>query len=150
MFNLNCLDGEEPAHSSSPDVLRTTPFPTPQLEPLCQNEREQPDLPSTGQATSFDSNVQLIVDALAEYTKITGIDLFKNSFTTALEQSDSPETILQLLEGREKAFKEYRDSNRRLIDCLSPVVKVFQAFSGILGQAASLVSVVYYAADILT
>jgi hypothetical protein len=87
---------------------------------------------------------------LAEYNEITGIDLSKNSFVTTLEQSNSPETVLQLLEEREKAFKEYRDRNRRLIDCLSPVVKVFQAFSGILDQAASLVSVVYYAADILT
>ena len=85
-------------------------------------------------------NVQLIVGALADYAEITGIDLSKNSFAATIEQSNSPEAILQVLQGREKAFREYRDSNRRLTNYLSPAVKVLQAFSGILGEAASLVS----------
>ena len=97
-------------------------------------------MPSIGQATSSTSNTQLIIDALADYVEITGIDLSKNSFEAALKQSNSPEAILQLLQGREKAFKEYRDGNRRLISCLSPAVNVIQAFSGILGEAVSLVS----------
>jgi fungal STAND N-terminal Goodbye domain len=95
---------------------------------------------STGQATSSASNIQLIVDALADYANITGIDLSKNPFAAALEQSSSPETILELLREREKAFKEYRDGNRKLISCLSPAVKVIQAFSGVLGEAVNLVS----------
>ena len=78
---------------------------------------------------------------MADYAKITGIDLSKNPFAALLEQSNSPEDVLQqLLQGREKAFKEYLDGNRRLINCLSPEVKVLQAFSGILGEAVSLVS----------
>ena len=93
---------------------------------------------STGQATSS-TNVQLIIDALADYIKITGIDLASNPFTAVLEQSSSLEAILQLLQEREKAFKEYRDGNRRLISSFSPAVKIIQAFSGILGEAASLV-----------
>jgi hypothetical protein len=81
----------------------------------------------------------LIIDAaLADYTKTTGIDLSKNPFAERL--SNSPEAILELLQEREKAFKEYRDGNRKLISCLSPAVKVLQAFSGILGNAVSLVS----------
>ena len=75
---------------------------------------------STGQATSSTSNFQLIVDALVDYAKITGVDLF----AATLEQSNSPEAILELLQEREKAFKEYREGNRRLISCLSPAVKV--------------------------
>ena len=98
-------------------------------------------LSSTGHATSSISNIQLIVDALAEYASITGIDLSNNPFASMLEQSNSPEAILQLLEGREKAFKEYRDGDRRLTRSLGPAVKVLQAFSGILGEAVSLVSV---------
>jgi hypothetical protein len=47
---------------------------------------------------------------------------------------------LELLQEREKAFKEYRDNNRRPIICLTPAVKVIQAFSGILGEAVTLVS----------
>ena len=104
---------------------------------------------STGQATSSGtstSNTQLIIDALADYAKITGEDLSKNPFAAKLERSNSPEAILELLQEREKAFKEYRDGNRRLISCLSPAVKVLQAFSGILGEAVSLVSVAYHLA----
>ena len=145
---MNHLDANEAIRSSSPNVLITPPLPS--TQPLSPNEHEQSDLSSAGQATSSTFNVQLIVNALADYAKTTGIDLSKNSFATALEQSNSPEAILQLLEGREKAFKEYRDGNRRLIKCLSPAVKVIQAFSGVLGDAASLVSLVYYAANLLT
>jgi hypothetical protein len=83
----------------------------------------------------------LIIDALADYAKITGIDLSKNPFAAALEQSNSPEAILELLREREKAFKEYRDGSRRLISVLSPAVNVLQAFSGILGEGTRLVSV---------
>jgi hypothetical protein len=94
---------------------------------------------STGQATSSSSNVQLIIDALADYSKQTGIDLSNNPFAAVLEQSNSPEAILQLLQQREKAFKDFRDDNRTLINCLSPAVKILQAFSGILGEAVSLI-----------
>ena len=94
----------------------------------------------TVQATSSTSNVQLIIDALTDYAKITGIQLSENPFAAALEQSNSPDAILQLLQHRETAFKEYRDGNRKLISRLSPAVRVLQAFSGILGEAANLVS----------
>ena len=99
---------------------------------------------STGQATSSTYNIQLIIDALADYATITGIDLSKDPFTARLEQSISLEAILQLLQEREKAFKEYRDGNRKLTSCLSSTVKVFHAFSGIIGGAVSQVSHTYY------
>ena len=105
---------------------------------------------STEQATSSTSSVQLIIDALADYVKTTGIDLASNPFAAVIEQSNSPEGILQLLQEREYAFKEYRDGNRRLISCLSPAVKILQAFSGILGEAASLVSHTFHPVRFLT
>ena len=101
-------------------------------------------------STSSTSNIQWITDALTNYAKITGIDLSKNSFATALEQSNSPEAILQLLQVREKAFEEYRDGNHRLINSLSPAVNVIHAFSGILGEAVSLVSHTYDRVTLLT
>jgi hypothetical protein len=82
----------------------------------------------------------IINAALADYTKITGTDLSETPFAAAIERSNSLEAILQLLQDREKAFKEHREGNRRLINCLSPAVSVIQAFSGILGEAVSLVS----------
>jgi hypothetical protein len=116
--------------------------PFPQSIPSQQNNVNNSFvfMSSTGQATSSTSNVQLIIDALADYLRITGIDLASNPFAAVLEQSSSLEAILQLLQEREKAFKEYRDGNRGLISCISPAVKILQAFSGILGEAASLVS----------
>ena len=50
---------------------------------------------STGQAT-FVTGVQFIIDALGDYVKTTGIDLASNPFAAVLEQSNSPEGILQL------------------------------------------------------
>ena len=104
----------------------------------------------TGQATSSTSSVQSIIEAaLDDYTKNTGIDLSKTPFAAAIEHSNSPEAIFQLLHDRENAFKEYREGNRRLINCLSPVVKVIQAFSGIIGEAVNLVSPTYPFSDSL-
>ena len=85
-------------------------------------------------------NIKLIVNSLDNYTKETGKDLSNSPFASKLEQSNSPEDILRILEEREKAFEEYREGNRRLINCLNPAVKVLHAFSGILGEATSLVS----------
>jgi hypothetical protein len=95
---------------------------------------------STVPATSSTSNIQLITDALANYAKMTGIDLSKNPFAAAIESANSSGAILQLLEERERAFRGYREGNRRLISCLRPAVNIIQSFSGVLGEAASLVS----------
>ena len=86
---------------------------------------------STGQATSSIENIKLIINALADYAKETGIDLSKNPFAAKLEQLMSLEDIIQLLEGQERTFEEYRDENRRLISFLNPTVKV----SRILGDS---------------
>ena len=93
---------------------------------------------STVQATSstlFTFNIQLITDALVDYSKITGIDLSEDPFAAAIERANSPGAILELLQEREKTFKDYREGNQRLISCLSPVVIMIQAFSGILSEA---------------
>jgi fungal STAND N-terminal Goodbye domain len=91
---------------------------------------------------SSPSSVQLIIDALADYTKVTGIDLSKSPFAGVIGHLNSPEAILELLQERERAFKEYRDGDRRLISCLRPAVTAIHSFSGILGEAVSLVSYV--------
>jgi hypothetical protein len=98
---------------------------------------------STGQATSSTSNIRLFTNALADYARITGIDLSTYPFAGTLEQSDSLETILQLLQEREKAFKKFRNRNRRLINYVTPWVEVLHAISGTLGEALSLPAVSY-------
>ena len=95
---------------------------------------------STEQATSSPSNFQLIIDALADYAKLTGIDLSKTPFAERLELLNSPQAVLELLEERENAFREYRNRNRMLISCIRPAVEVLYAFSGTLGDVVDLVS----------
>ncbi|KAF8274619.1 hypothetical protein EI94DRAFT_1561374, partial [Lactarius quietus] len=81
---------------------------------------------------------RLILDALDDYAKETGIDLTKNPFSTSLQSCNSPDEVLQLIRDKTKAFKEFRQGNRRLIDWLKPVVNVVHAFAGTLGQGISL------------
>jgi hypothetical protein len=85
------------------------------------------------------SNFQSILDAADKYVQQTGINLKDNPFTNKVKDCDSPTAVLLLLEENLKAFKDYRDKNRKFIECVSPVVEFIHAFSGILGEAASLV-----------
>jgi hypothetical protein len=93
---------------------------------------------SVGHTTS-PSNLQSIIDALHDYTDLTGINLSENPFAEKIQHLSSPDDILKLLEERERAFKEYREGGRRLIGCLSPAVGVLHALSGIIGDAVNVV-----------
>ncbi|KAH9063605.1 hypothetical protein EDB87DRAFT_132125 [Lactarius vividus] len=85
------------------------------------------------------SNFQSILNALDKYAEQTGINLNENPFTDKVKGCESPNAVLLLLQDNLKAFKEYRDKNRKFIDCLSPVIQFVHAFSGILGETAGLV-----------
>ncbi|KAH8983512.1 hypothetical protein EDB92DRAFT_1567142 [Lactarius akahatsu] len=84
------------------------------------------------------SNFQLILDAVDKYANQTGIILKSNPIADKVNACDSPGAVL-LLQENMKAFKEYRDQNRKFIDCLSPVVQFVHAFSGVLGEAVGLI-----------
>ena len=86
------------------------------------------------------SNFQSILDALDKYAEQTGINLQEIPFADKIKGCDSPEAVLLLLQENMKDFKDYRDQNRKFIDCLSPVVQFVHAFSKILGEATGLVS----------
>ena len=89
-------------------------------------------------ATSF----QAILDkALDEYREQIGVELDKHPLTDNLRGHGSPDDILKLLEDKAKAFKTYRDGNRKLITWLSPVVQVVHTLSGVIGQAVSVTAV---------
>lgn len=95
---------------------------------------------STTHSTTNSPNFQLLVNALGDYLNQTGIDLSQNPLAEKIQLSNTPNAILEILQEREKAFKEYRDRNRRLISCLSPAVQVLHAFSATLGEVIGLVS----------
>lgn len=105
---------------------------------------------STRQVTPSAAHTKLINDALANYTKITGITLSENPYASTLKQSNSPKDILKLLKKQGQEFEEYRKGDHRLISYLSPAVKVFQAFSKILGGVGGLVSHTCHLASLLT
>ena len=92
-------------------------------------------------STMSSPNLKLIRDALDTYAEQMKIDLKDNPFAEQVKGCNSPEAILQLLEKNRDEFKEYRGKNRKFIDCLNPVVKFVHAFSNVLGEATSLVSV---------
>ena len=88
------------------------------------------------------SNFQLIVDAFDDYTRQVGLDITKNPLADAFRGCDSPNAVLELLQGKADAFKNYQDGDpsRTLMNWLKPVVQVVHGFSGVLGPAISLVS----------
>jgi hypothetical protein len=90
--------------------------------------------------TTSTSSFRLILDALDDYTKQTGIDLTKNPFAESLQNCDSPDSILKLLQDRTQAFKDYREGSSKLTNWLIPIVQVLHGFSGILSEVAGLVS----------
>ena len=92
------------------------------------------------------SNFELIINALADYANLTGVDLSNNPFAEDIQRYNTPDAILDLLQEREKAFKEYRDGNRSLIESISPAVRVLHAFSGFLGEGINLVSHIFHEA----
>ena len=83
---------------------------------------------------------ELITDAFDDYTKQVGIDLTKNPFAEAVEACDSPNAVLELLQEKVHAFKDYRDGNRTLLNWLNAVVLLVHGFSGVIGPAISCVS----------
>ncbi|KAH9964694.1 hypothetical protein BGW80DRAFT_1447982 [Lactifluus volemus] len=92
---------------------------------------------STTQMSS--ASLRLILDALDDYAKQTGMDLTKIPFTDQFQNCVSPQAIIDILEEKAKTFKEYRDGNRNLIKWLSPVVQVLHVFARLLGETTSLV-----------
>jgi hypothetical protein len=86
------------------------------------------------------SNFQLIINAFDDYARQVGVDLTKIPIADALRGCDSPNAVLDLLQDKANAFKNYRDGDRTLINWLKPVVQVVHGFSGVLGPAISLVS----------
>jgi hypothetical protein len=84
---------------------------------------------------------QSIFDAaLSDYTKKTGIDLATCPFAHTLQNCQSSDAILDLLQNKAKQFNTYRDGNRKLINCLKPVVQILHTVSTVLAEATAPVS----------
>ena len=87
------------------------------------------------------SSFQPIFDAaLSDYAKKTGIDLATYPFAQTLQNIQSADAIIDLFQDKAKQFSTYRDGNRKLIDCLKPVVQILHTVSVVLAEATALVS----------
>ena len=126
-----------PRHAGRHIVLNhSSPFRSP--SPL--DERSIDTMSSTRCTVTPTSNFQLIIKALHDYAKQTGIDLAEHPSAKQLELLDSPDAILRIFQERENAFRKFPNRNLTLINCLRPTVKTLHAFSGVIGEAASPVS----------
>ncbi|KAH9956366.1 hypothetical protein BC827DRAFT_801962 [Russula dissimulans] len=84
--------------------------------------------------TPTSTNFRSILDsALDNYAKQTGIDLTNQATADRFGRCNTSEHVLQLLQEREAAFRDFRNTNLKLINCLRPVVQVIHSFSGIFG-----------------
>ncbi|KAF8262801.1 hypothetical protein EI94DRAFT_657338 [Lactarius quietus] len=70
-----------------------------------------------------------------KYAEQTGIDLKKSPFADRVNRCDTPTAVLLLLQEDLKAFKDYRDKNRKFLNCVKPLVQFVHTFSGILSEA---------------
>jgi hypothetical protein len=78
--------------------------------------------------------------ALSDYAKKTGIDLATYPFAQTLQNCQSADAILSLLQDKAEHFRAYRDGNRKLINCLKPVVQILHTVSAVLAEATAPVS----------
>jgi hypothetical protein len=84
------------------------------------------------------SNFNVIFDAaLANYREHTGVDLSQYPLADKLQNCQSADAILELLQEKVNEFKEFRNGNHKLINYLRPVVQVLHAFS-VLDNVARL------------
>src|SRR5882757_4714512 len=71
------------------------------------------------------SNFEVIFDAaLANHRELTGVDLSQYPFSEKLQNCQTADAILELLQEKVKEFKEFRNGNHKLINCIRPLVQV--------------------------
>jgi hypothetical protein len=92
--------------------------------------------PST-QAPNFQP---IFEKAMKGYKQKTGEDLTAHRLTAEIQSCNSPEAILNVLEGKANELKQSRRSDERLTKWLNPTVNILNALSVTLGEGAGMVS----------
>jgi len=87
------------------------------------------------------SNFTAIFDAAAqEYKTLTKKDLTAHPFAAAIEDHNSPDSILNVFRNQARAFDAFRKGDDKLMTLLTPIVNVLFTFSETLGEGVGLVS----------
>ena len=77
--------------------------------------------------------------ALSEYKTKTGNDLVNNSLAKGLQNCESAEDVLNMIQREAKGFDKFRDGDKRLMKWIGPSVDVLFTISSILGAGVSIV-----------
>ena len=88
------------------------------------------------------ANFTAIFDAASnEYKTLTKQDLQTHPFAAAFENSDSPDSVMNIFRKQVQAFDKFRKDDDKLMAWLTPIVNILFTFSGSLGEGIGLVSV---------
>jgi hypothetical protein len=88
-----------------------------------------------------DSNFTAIFDAASqEYKKRTKQDLATHPFAAALQDYNSPDSILNVFRDQAQALDKFRKGDDKLMEWLTTIVNILFTVSGTLGEGVGLVS----------
>jgi len=88
------------------------------------------------------TNFTAIFDAASdEYKTLTKQDLGTHPFAAAFENSNSPDSVMNVFRKQAQAFDKFRKGDDKLITWLTPIVNILFTFSGTFGKGLGLVSI---------
>ena len=88
------------------------------------------------------ANFTVIFDAASnEYKTLTGQQLGSHPFVAAFENSNSPNSVLDVFQKQAQMFDKFRKGDDKLMAWLTPIVNILFTFSGTIGEGIGLVSI---------
>jgi hypothetical protein len=88
------------------------------------------------------TNFTAIFDAASnEYKTLTKQDLQTHPFAAAFENSNSPDSVMNVFRKQAQAFDEFCKGDDKLMTWLTPIVNILVTFSGTLGEGIGIVSI---------
>ena len=88
------------------------------------------------------ANFTAIFDTASnEYKTLTKQDLETHPFALALENSNSPDSVVNIFRKQAQVFDKFRKGDDKLMKWLDPIVNLLFTFSETLGEGLGLVSI---------
>jgi hypothetical protein len=88
------------------------------------------------------ANFTAIFDTASnEYKTLTKQDLDTHPFAAAFENSNSPDSVMNVFQKQAQAFDKFRKGDDKLMKWLTPIVNILFTFSGTLGEGIGIVSI---------
>jgi hypothetical protein len=98
---------------------------------------------ASNQSTDLSTaNFTAIFDAASnEYKTLTKQDLETHPFAASFENSNSPDSVMNVFRKQAQAFDKFRRGDDNLVAWLTPIVNILFTFSGTLGEGIGIVSI---------